>query len=386
LLSGLGGLVCGAFVAWLTVNLGLASNVEKYGLEYPAVRFLLGPNRGDLLTTWHLLARWGVVYLGFVSVVAIGQIGAQVAAGPRRRPHRSGFPAFPAWAYGGLWLLWLLLIGYGSGFPFVSLDRSVGAAWAAFSSTILTPTRWDNGDMAVNTMMQVILGFLGAGMLWPRRSGFPKASAAIACGMVILGGLAIALGLEFMQVWLIHRTVSIHDVVCQTIGAGIGLALWGSFGPELDGWLARMGRVLPANRRGLVILILLMLAAYELYPYAPRFKAGYVWAKIRGSLVSLGYGGAPGSKMAGLAALQLLIYAPLGAAAALRPRARTLVRPVLVAGASCFVVSGAFELTKLLLPGRGTTLIDPCLAGVGGMIGGVVSAGFAARKAMELPS
>ena len=59
---------------WCLLQLGLEPAVEKYGLTFPAGRFLLGASRQADLTPLALLLRWSVVQLAVVAAMTWGQL------------------------------------------------------------------------------------------------------------------------------------------------------------------------------------------------------------------------------------------------------------------------------------------------------------------------
>ena len=62
----------GLLAGWQLLNLGLESQVEKYGFVFPGAQFLLGPDRQNLLSEAELMARWGTVYFAATVLVAVG--------------------------------------------------------------------------------------------------------------------------------------------------------------------------------------------------------------------------------------------------------------------------------------------------------------------------
>lgn len=57
---------------WRLLLLGLNPAVEKYGMTFPAVQFLLGPDRQTTLAVEDLALRWGVVQTAGVLILAAG--------------------------------------------------------------------------------------------------------------------------------------------------------------------------------------------------------------------------------------------------------------------------------------------------------------------------
>jgi len=51
---------------------GLEPRVEKYGHVFSGAQFLLGPDRGTLLSDAQLFVRWAVVQSGAVGVTFVG--------------------------------------------------------------------------------------------------------------------------------------------------------------------------------------------------------------------------------------------------------------------------------------------------------------------------
>jgi hypothetical protein len=72
-------------LAWLLLGLGLEHEVGMRGRTYSALQFLLGPDRKSALSEGVLFARWCVVHVGAVAVVASGALLATGQMTARRR-------------------------------------------------------------------------------------------------------------------------------------------------------------------------------------------------------------------------------------------------------------------------------------------------------------
>jgi hypothetical protein len=59
-------------LTWTLLNAGLEQHVNKYSIVFSGTQFLLGPDRQHHLTTMALFARWAIVYIGAVTVIAVG--------------------------------------------------------------------------------------------------------------------------------------------------------------------------------------------------------------------------------------------------------------------------------------------------------------------------
>ena len=94
---------------------------------------------------------------------------------------------------------------------------------------------------------------------------------------------AVAIGVEFAQLFFPPRTVSLNDILAEFIGTGLGIVVWLVWGGALQRFAAGMERGgLPAIRAAVVGYVLAYLAL-SLFPYdflvsaqefAEKFAAG----------------------------------------------------------------------------------------------------------------
>lgn len=59
-------------LAWWLLNFGINHQVQKYGLTFSGLQFLLGPDRSDLLSEESLFTRWLVVQFAVIVIFALG--------------------------------------------------------------------------------------------------------------------------------------------------------------------------------------------------------------------------------------------------------------------------------------------------------------------------
>lgn len=132
-------------------------------------------------------------------------------------------------ALGWAWFAWCVFVAYGSLLPFDL--RPVPWDQAVQSFTHLPWLKLGLGsrlDWLANLLVYFPLGFLGtaaalAGGHEPsgRRRGLPSWLAAAA----VLGlGAALALAIEFAQIFIAPRTVSLNDLVAEWAGTALGCA------------------------------------------------------------------------------------------------------------------------------------------------------------------
>lgn len=169
------------------------------------------------------------------------------------------------------WLLWLALgyltfVVYGSLVPLHFHGRPLAEAWLAFRDIrYLNLSIGSRADWVANILLFIPLAFLWSGVLWPARGVIRRA-------LVVLGVFAACMGLslaiEFTQLFFPPRTVSLNDILAESIGAAVGVAAWLVFGARLMAWLSgwRSARS-PLDAWGRVLyLYLFVLFAYNLLP------------------------------------------------------------------------------------------------------------------------
>lgn len=61
-----------AIAGWYLLNLGLESKIEKYGISFSGVDFLLGPDRQNRLDESMLFTRWIILYISCIAILAWG--------------------------------------------------------------------------------------------------------------------------------------------------------------------------------------------------------------------------------------------------------------------------------------------------------------------------
>ena len=119
-------------------------------------------------------------------------------------------------------------------------------------------------DWVANILLFVPLAFLWLGTLWSASS----ARCILATVAVVLSSVVLSLAIEFTQIFFPPRTVSLNDIVAETIGSVFGVGCWWAFGVRTLSWFDRFGRV--QGRKAvfgfLLTAYLLLLFAYSLLP------------------------------------------------------------------------------------------------------------------------
>jgi VanZ family protein len=264
---------------------------------------------------------------------------------------------------------------YGSLVPLDFHPLPLGEALARFSRiSYLTLGIGSRADFVSNILLFIPLGFLLSGACLVDRRGWVR--AALAATGIGLFGFALSVAIEFTQVYFPPRTVSLNDILAETSGALLGVALWSLVGPALTEWL----RAFSGERRRPLLLVRL-LAAYavlflisQLMPFDITIDLGELAQKYRaGRIVLVPFGHAYPSMLAGLWDLgtDALLWMPVGALASIGwLPSRTRRRPPVAAFAMGVFMVGLVELAQLFIFTRYADVTD-LLTGALGIAGGI---------------
>ncbi|NWG73533.1 MAG: VanZ family protein, partial [Rubrivivax sp.] len=259
---------------------------------------------------------------------------------------------------------YVAFVVYGSLVPLDFRPMPLNEAWYRFGQTpYLRLGVESRADWIANGVLYAPLGAML--MLWLRRLSWP---AVLAVPSTLLLSAALAIGVEFSQLFFPPRTVSLNDLIAE----GIGLVL-GSFAGL---WLWRRGASLQvplhAGRawlaaHGLTVYALLYLA-FSLFPFDLLISAAELQRKLDSDL--WGWWVAGQGRRPLLVALLLFVEAgltlPIGAWLAKRGVGHA--GRVLLAGVAFGV---AMEAAQFLIA-SGTSQGASVLARAAGMVGGAV--------------
>ncbi len=283
---------------------------------------------------------------------------------------QSRFDGLSRWRFQVAFVLYLAFVIYGSLIPFDYRALSWGQALEGFRHIrFLHLGVVSRADWIANILLYIPLAFLGcSALLGMGRAGRPKAAGVALVGLFCL---ATAAAIEFVQQWFAPRTVSINDLIAESIGTLIGLLLWvfGRTGiSRLADAFVRGGRPsLVAALAGYALVYL----ALSLFPFDFILSADELSWKLQsgnqGWLLSSACGGP--LRCGARLTLDLLASAPFGLFAALLwPR-----RPLRAFFAAGILIGLVFETLQLLLVSgtsqgmsvlmRGLGLVAGALAG-----------------------
>jgi VanZ family protein len=161
---------------------------------------------------------------------------------------------------------YLLFVVYGSLVPFEFRALPPDQAWRAFLDTpFLALGVASRADWVANGILYLALGFLLAAAVIGTRAG---TGVRLGLAIVVLGVCeAVAFGIEFVQLFFPPRTVSLNDLLAETIGSVLGVAAWLAWGHGTGRMAAEFGRGGVVAIRAAAVLYVLAYLALSLFPY-----------------------------------------------------------------------------------------------------------------------
>lgn len=148
----------------------------------------------------------------------------------RTNAHTHASHSVLAW----LFVLYVLFVVYGSLVPLQYVDRPLGDAIQAFKNIpFLVLGIESRADWVANGVLYVPVGFLTAAWLMQTFQKIPRVLLLV---LAATFSVALAIGIEFAQLYFPSRTVSLNDIMAECIGSLIGLALASRF----TNWLSAL--------------------------------------------------------------------------------------------------------------------------------------------------
>lgn len=279
-----------------------------------------------------------------------------------------------------LWLLlfYLAFVVYGSLVPFYFAWRPYDDAVAAFAAIpFLQLGIGSRADWVANLLLFIPLTFL-ASLAFNQGNGAIRFILAI---LIILAGFALAVSVEFVQLYFPNRTVSQNDILAEGLGGMLGVISHSLWGKQIGGWIEALWQA--ENRQDRVIRLqhayLFLLLTFNVLPLDLTLSPAELYHKWQqGRIILLPLGGLKGSWVDILYELgtDALIWVPVGLLWTLGGLnlATAIWRGLIVA----LVI----EILQLFVYSRITDVTDVVLAVIGVSAGAF--AGLAGRTKLAL--
>jgi len=273
-------------------------------------------------------------------------------------------------------LLWVALgytafAVYGSLVPLAFHPHPLREAWESFQSIpYLKLGIGSRADWVANILLFVPLAFFWLGVLWPNRGQIAR---VLVSGLVLLCCIALSVAIEFTQFFFPPRTVSLNDIIAETIGATVGVALWWSTGDRVRGWLRAWSDAhsRAGSARRFLHAYLFLLLGYSLLPLDLTISVVEIYHKWEEGKVLL----VPFSAVYQNRALQA--YALLADVAIWIPAAflwkLSSSRPLRTMVLYVMACAALIEFLQLFVYSRVTSTTDILTAGCGAAIGALLA-------------
>lgn len=174
----------------------------------------------------------------------------------------SGFSGFY-----GLWAaVYAAFVVYGSLIPFEYQELPLAAARKEFGNVrYLQLAVTSRADWVANILLYVPLAFLLSGATVGRCRAF--ACRWLASGGVFVLCAALAVAVEFAQLFFPQRTVSLNDIYAEIMGSALGCLLWLRKGGQLDYFRRALAARSAETPRILVLLYCVIYVLLALFPF-----------------------------------------------------------------------------------------------------------------------
>jgi glycopeptide antibiotics resistance protein/O-antigen ligase len=300
---------------------------------------------------------------------------------PARSPSRAPWP--DARHLLGAAVLFTLFAVYGSWVPLNYHAKDFAVAVEQFKQTPFLDLDINRrADWVANGLVFIPLGFFWLGFVSVDRDRRVAWVGALGIAPTLA---ALAVAIEFSQLWFVGRTVSQNDIVAEALGSVVGLAVWLGWGQRAVEWVRGYARTRDRNRQidWLLQAYLVGLILASLMPFDLTLSAGELYRKFQGGMVNLIPFAATHDdwRMAIFStAGNVLLCIPVGALAArLWCRKGETVRAFWPAVGIGVAIRAGIECAQLFVYSRFVDVTDVLLGAVG-VVAGVYLAHRLARR------
>jgi VanZ family protein len=265
-----------------------------------------------------------------------------------------------------IFAFYLVFVVYGSLVPLDFRNRPVGEAFGILLGLRDQPLNFSSRtDWATNLMLFIPLTFLAMQSFASRSTGLVKVLIGL---LVVVLGSALAVAIEFTQIFFPSRTPSQNDIVALSIGSAIGVAAQWWLGVRVEQWIKGYWSRQRSEEKVARLLkgYLFILLGFSVLPLDLTISPVEVYHKWReGHVILLPFGGLKGgvADMLYQVLTDILIWIPAGLLWALQRRQGIwrVARDGLLAGAvvellQLFVMSRTTDITSVLMAGAGSAI------------------------------
>jgi glycopeptide antibiotics resistance protein len=249
---------------------------------------------------------------------------------------------------------------YGSLLPFNFTSRAIDDARASFQEITFYPTAdlAPRGDWVISTVQYGLLSFICLAAIAVDRPPWVGYLGAL---FVLAASVAFAIAIEFAQLFFSPRTVSLNDILAESIGAFLGVVGWLMAGRGITRWVRRLSVVfsLKVLARRLLPGYLAALFIVHLMPFdfvVGQNELAVKWTEGKINLVPFLSLSTP--EAIGKLLLTIVSFIPVGLLSALAVRGsqnqvptlpwQTFLLPPLIEFGQLLVYSRSFDVTDLL--------------------------------------
>jgi glycopeptide antibiotics resistance protein len=270
-------------------------------------------------------------------------------------------------------LIYGLFVIYGSLVPLDFQPATLDEAFERFSRIFVLPLIVDSRtDVVTNVILFIPLGYCWLAALRTDRRG---AAGLLATALLTIASCAaLSVAIEFTQTFFRGRTVALSDIFAESTGGIVGVVLWLSCGEAVTAFARSFSRERqrPALIQRLLLVYCAGLFVSQMLPLDLTLNLGELARKYRSGriiLVPFGYTHLSWFTAAWDHLTDIVVYAPLGAAAALLwTPAATRRRPWVAFGAGVVAVS-FIEFAQVFVYSRFSDVTDVVTGSVGVALG-----------------
>ena len=277
--------------------------------------------------------------------------------------------------YAWLALALIAFAVYVSLIPFELRSLPLSLAWEDFWTSVTSAgQRFSRTNFLANVLLFVPLGFMLMGTMLVDR---PRSLVGGAAALIITVALSLCASTtaEFLQVYAPERVPSGLDILAQTIGTALGIAIWIAIGPAITLWLRAAANARARDRLARVLTAYVAAWAFaNLAPFDITVDLGQLARRFRsGDIVLVPFGGPTGAaRLTWDLFAALISVVPLGVFGLARARRCAAARPELAGFAVGAAIVVLMECAHVFIRSHSADVNDVIFGTIGVAVGVMV--------------